>query len=103
MDSHILNETPESLTVEKWHEDDSTGQIHIEQVQDVTPIVEANKALYNLSDGVPRFGDGKRVASIPMVIYMELKRQGIAQDEKKLRQWLNDPDNRAFRTLPGVL
>jgi hypothetical protein len=32
---------------------------------------------------------------------MELKQQGIIDDPKALRRWLNDPDNRYFRTRPG--
>lgn len=102
MESNIINKNPESLVTETFHED-TDGTVYLEQAQDVTAIVESNRALYNLSDGVPRFGDGKRVASIPMVIYMDLVKRGIAKDQKKLRQWLNDPDNRAFRTLPGVI
>jgi len=103
MDTHLINENLEAGKAELHHYDEAAGLAYIEQVQDCTEIVEANRELYNLSDGIPRFGDGKRVASIPMVIYMELVRQGITKDQKKFRQWLNDPDNRAFRTLPGVL
>jgi hypothetical protein len=42
-----------------------------------------------------------KVGSIPMSIYHELQKQGILQDEKRLKKWLNDPDNRVFRTRPG--
>ena len=69
--------------------------------QDVTGIVEMNKADFN--DAPARWGDGKRVASIPMAIYWELKRTGVADDQAALRRWLNDPDNRHFRTRPGVV
>ena len=103
MESNILSADQETLVTETHHYDEETGTNYLEQVQDVTDIVEENKALYNLSDGVPRFGDGKRVASIPMVIYMELQRQGITKDPVAFKRWLNDPDNRCFRTLPGVV
>ena len=101
MDSHILDDDRQSLIEELHHYDEATGTAYIERVQDVESIVEANKALYNLSDGVPHFGDGKRVASIPIVVWDELTRLGIADDPVALRAWLNDADNRAFRTLPG--
>ena len=47
------------------------------------------------------WGEGQRVASIPAVIWEDLIRRGIAGDKKKLKAWLNDPDNRAFRTRLG--
>jgi hypothetical protein len=36
-----------------------------------------------------------------VVIWEDLVRKGIANDTKKLKAWLNDPDNRAFRTRLG--
>jgi hypothetical protein len=36
-----------------------------------------------------------------MYIYYDLQRRGILQDEKRLKAWLNDPENRVFRTRPG--
>ena len=87
-----------------WHEDASDGSITIETSQDVAAIVEHAKGLYNLHDERTRWaGDGgqNQVASIPMPIYMDLYRRGIATDKKALAAWLNDSDNRAFRTRPG--
>ena len=103
MDTHVIQDDPEAGKTELHHYDEATGLAYIEQVQDVTALVEENRALYNCADGVPQFGDGKRIASIPMVIWNDLERQGITKDKKAFRRWLNDPDNRAFRTLPGVV
>ena len=61
--------------------------------------LDINKALYN--DPSSGWGEGRRVASIPNIVWEELQRNGIADDPKKLKAWLNDPDNRAFRTRPG--
>jgi hypothetical protein len=36
-------------------------------------------------------------------VYYDLKRRGIADDPKKFKQWLNDRDNRVFRTRAGTL
>jgi hypothetical protein len=36
-------------------------------------------------------------------VYYELKRQGIADDPKALKKWLNDRDNQVFRTRAGTL
>lgn len=67
--------------------------------QEISERLDINKALQN----TPRsgWGEGQRVASIPNVIWEDLIRRGIARDKKKLRAWLNDPDNRAFRTRLG--
>ena len=61
--------------------------------------LDVNKALFN--EPSSGWGEGRRVASIPLVVWEELKRNGIADDKKKLKAWLNHPDNRAFRTRPG--
>lgn len=41
------------------------------------------------------------VASLPLVIYNDLKRRGILDDPKAFSRWLNDPDNSVFRTGGG--
>jgi hypothetical protein len=70
---------------------------------DVDDILERNTRLRNELVG-ERWGDGKRVASIPIHIWQrelaEAQREG---DEKHVRKWLNDPDHRAFRTKDGKL
>lgn len=42
-----------------------------------------------------------KAGEIPLQVWMKLKQEGIAQDPKRLRAWLNDPDNRYFRTYDG--
>lgn len=42
-----------------------------------------------------------KVGEIPLHVWMYLKEQGIAQDKKRLKQWLNDPDNCYFKTYGG--
>lgn len=79
------------------------GGLVVETVQDAEPIVEANKALANMYDErTPFKGDGfHRVASIPLVIFFDLKKKGVLDDPKAFARWLNDRDNAAFRTRPG--
>jgi hypothetical protein len=45
----------------------------------------------------------RQVAELPAIIVNRLIREGIWGDDKKMRQWLNDPDNRDFRTGGGRL
>jgi hypothetical protein len=82
------------------------ADIVLATVQDVEPIVEANKAALNNVDN-RRFGDGKIVAQIPIVIMLQLVQQGILSpkfavlDEKRFSDWLNSSENCWFRTFPG--
>ena len=63
----------------------------------------ANSEEYKESDG-QRWGDGQRVASIPMHIWArELAPAQRNGDESYIKKWLNDYDNRAYRTRKGNL
>jgi len=83
-----------------WHVT-GEGEYVIETVQDSTKILEANKRSYNDVSG--KFGNHAKVASIPLSVYYELKKQGIADDPTALKKWLNQSDNEAFRTRSGTL
>lgn len=82
-----------------FHWDDTTDEFLIQTEQETTDIVEANKAAYN--DAPDRWGEWTRVASIPVSLYFDLKKKGIADNEEAMKRWLNDGDNRFFRTRPG--
>jgi hypothetical protein len=73
----------------------------ISKEQDVSAIIEQNKREFNAAP--ERFGEWTKVGSIPLSVYYELERQGILNDQKAMAKWLNDPDNRAFRTRPGTI
>lgn len=65
-------------------------------------LVEMNKEAVKLTEGV-RFGDWNRVASVPLNV---LEKTGLdvavrSHDNRFLSKWLNDSDNRAFRTSRG--
>lgn len=79
------------------------GGIVIEHRQDAQDIIDTNKQIYNEFDERARFKGEHfhRVASLPLVVYFQLKRDGILDDQRRLKKWLNDPDNKYFRTRPG--
>ena len=91
--------------------DDGDGGLIIETKEDITPIIERNKAEYNQYDQRARWGEElfdpkNKVATIPLVLFDELNKQGICRgfhiiDQKRFKAWLNDPENRHFRTRPG--
>lgn len=97
------------LGITRWfHYNPETDQFAIETVQDdVSPIVEANKASFAMTDERARFGESATgmhlVASIPLAVYEKLVVDGIAKDQKAMKRWLDAPENRVFRTRPGKL
>lgn len=90
---------------------DGEGGLIIQTVQDVSDIIEANKKEFNKYDERAKWSDdpyGNKVASIPLTVIDDLNKQGIMRgftvlDEKRFRHWLNQRDNQAFRTRPGVI
>ena len=96
----IFSHDPQNRITKYWHVKENDEYV-IETVQDVTAIADANKRQYN--DTPNKYRDVNKVASIPLPIYYELKRKGIVDDPKALARWLNDADNRVFRTRAGTL
>lgn len=87
---------------------DDGDNLLIKQTQNITDIVENNKAEYNSFDTRARWGDtlNNKVASIPLTVFQDLEKQGITRgftviDMPRFKQWLNDPQNVVFRTRPG--
>ena len=84
-------------------------EITIENKQDVSALIEANKAEYNSTS--TKWSDqlfGNKVASIPNVAIDKLNKEGIMKgfavlDQKRFFAWLNDRDNLYFRTKKGTL
>jgi len=84
-----------------WHDHDD-GSVTIQTVQNVEDVAESNKQSFNQVDERANWnGDMHKVASIPMAIFYDLKRKGILDDPAAMKKWLNDSDNRVFRTRPG--
>jgi len=84
-----------------WH-DQPDGTVVIENVQEVEYIVDDCRREYNGTDERASWrGFQHRVAQLPLTILLDLYRRGILDDQKAFKRWLNDPDNRYFRTRPG--
>lgn len=101
--SRLMDYDPDTKTKTIFHSDGEGGYT-IETLQDSTELIEYNKARYNNVDQRARWGEKAWVAaSLPLHVYHDLMRKGIAQDEKKLAKWLDDPENVYYRTRPGKL
>ena len=98
--SRVLSRDPASRTTHVFHYNAENDESCIEVIQDVEDLIVQNRRSFNDSDG-SRWGDGKIVASIPLNVYEQLRKQGITRDRKAMKRWLEDRDNRAFRTRPG--
>ena len=80
-----------------FHEEDD--KLIVKNSYDAQSLIDRNTAIRN--DNLGKGQNMRLAASIPLHMLFELqsiwKAQGL--DEKvELKKWLNDPDNRAFRT-----
>ena len=84
--------------------DTGTGDVHMSSFQDIGEIVRKNKAdrkafAIDKNSATGRFGEFAKIASIPNVVVDNLMKSGVWFDRVAFRKWLNDPDNRLFRTI----
>jgi hypothetical protein len=84
-----------------FHYDDDTDKFTIETVQPMDELLELNQLQRNEQTRLHRFGDGKKVATIPMSIWGEWMATGKDKDPAFIKRWLNDPENRKYRTFLG--
>jgi hypothetical protein len=101
LETRVFDEFDPATGIARYfHYDHATGAFHIEEVQEVTDLVALNAEEQKYDTG--KFGDGMHcVASIPMTTYMDLRQKGILKNPERLKTWLNDPNNRAFRRKLG--
>ena len=101
-----MNKKPISYRHQKRH-NVGDGKYVIETIQDVSDIVEDNKQEFN--NASTTWGEDvfdNKIASIPMTVIDDLNQKQIMQgfqilDMKRFKEFLNNPDNRFFRTKPG--
>lgn len=84
----------------------SNGDVTIERVQDVEPILEANKAEMNSHGDYTKFnGDMHKVASVPNVIIEQWIKEGInvfdPNHAAAVKRKLNSPEYAYLRTMRG--
>ena len=84
-----------------WHLHQD-GRDHFRIDFEVQKTLEANKAEY-ASAPTNWAGDWHKVASIPHNILHDsgFEEANQQRDRKWISRWLNDPDNRGWRTKPG--
>ena len=92
-------------SVEKFHWDPVTEEFTIEDTQDVQGIVDLNHAERN--ESVNRKAFARHVGSVPENIYWywQTKWQNEGRSREEIRKawvdFLNDPDNKDFKSIEG--
>ena len=81
-------------------DDTASGVFHVKHSQDVEPILDS---IHRDREIMPNNGYNKLAARIPTVIYEELQRKGITEDEQLFKAWLNSSDAAPWRIWKGVL
>lgn len=107
----LFDHDPATGVTEIFHYDQMTGDVHIETLQDVAPILDKNKFLAN-SDEYTKQGIKNEMwqyAHIPLVVQLKwLQKYGRESDpmkkgnEKLLFSLLNDPEWRYLKTTNKI-
>jgi hypothetical protein len=92
---------------------DGEGGLIIETKLDLSGFAEATKQAYRENSGSKGWGDTpydpkNHIACIPPEIIGDLNKKNIMKgyqviDMPALKRWLNDPENRVFRTRGGIV
>ena len=79
---------------------DDSDTFHVKHLQDVEPILDS---IARDREIMPNTGANKLAARIPTIIYEELQRKGITEDESLFKAWLNSSDAAPWRIWKGQL
>ncbi|MAR83217.1 MAG: hypothetical protein CMF55_00265 [Legionellales bacterium] len=87
--------------------EESADNFTLTRFQDAEPIVNNNKKEFNSGVNNPTHSSlGRKVASIPLTVWenwMKETKGLIQKDPTLLAKYLNDPDNKYFRTHNSVV
>lgn len=77
-------------------EDDKTVALSTQNIDKTLKYVD------HLRD-MPVGKNMRHVAEVPLVIWEKAVQEGWSKDQNAWKKWLNDPDNKVFRTWQGKL
>jgi hypothetical protein len=86
----------------RYHWDEHTGELHVERVQDVEPLIDGIKrAKAHGYDGFGHGREGQVIAEIPIAIVEQWAKEGVQwwnkDHDAEIRKRINDPALSAFR------
>lgn len=100
--ARLFDTDPLTGSKEFFHYEEGTDTAFIESVADVSPVLEEAEGVRQQDSGTWGGNSfGYRVATIPLNIWAELERAGIAHDDALLKRWMNDNGYAKFRTKLG--
>lgn len=76
----------------------SDQKLVFETTCNIDSIAERAQAERNESSRTQKSGDMVKVASLPMMVYLDLKQRGILDDRPAMRKWLASEEAQPYRT-----
>lgn len=86
-----------SGTLQKMHIT-SENKLVFETTCEIDSIAERAMAERNETSRTQKSGDMVKVASLPMMVYLDLKQRGILDDRPAMRKWLSSEEAQPYRT-----
>jgi len=83
-------------TSQRMHFHDN--KITLETTANIDALAEQNKEIRNDVSRTSRSGDMVKVASLPMLTYLDLQARGVLRDKAEMRKWLQSEEAAPFRT-----
>lgn len=104
LDSRVFSHDPVTGKTVYFHFDEDTEEITFETQTPIGGLLEGAQAARNEVDERANWkGDAHHVSWMPTPILMKMMREHPETEDfqRAIKRWLNDPDNRPFRSRPG--
>ena len=95
--SFVLGQDEFTGTVTKMHINHD-GVMHFEDTVEIDNIAEQARQERNDVSRTAKSGDMVKVASLPMMVYLDLTKRGILRDKSEMRKWLASDEALPYRT-----
>lgn len=100
-DGWLMMEHIPAIGITRWIRKDPDGNYLIRTDTDTSALLANNASERSMMAG-QRWGEGRKVASIPMNMWTKDIAEASTQgDEKYVARWLNDSDRLKLRTFEG--
>ena len=76
----------------------SENKLVFETTCEIDSIAERAMAERNETSRTQKSGDMVKVASLPMMVYLDLAQKGILRDRAAMRKWLSSEEAIPYRT-----
>lgn len=86
-----------------FHMDEDDESFTLETHEPMDPVVEAAKRSSASVDERARWNTMEHVGWMPGTVHAKIMRENPEREDyqRAMKKWINDPDNRGFRSRPG--